>query len=198
MHQEKPHKPFIMDNYFRFWAEQDNVQTGAILLRKAVMDHAGGMREDLRMSQDLEYWAYLATFGKWAFIPRVLYVNNSRINARGSWWKRYRMRRKLCPTVEMWQKRIVDNIGDSERPFFNMGRGRIAAGYAYSKVLGGDGKSARAIVEAYKDSLPVNPVTRLLIMGNRLGYPAWRFICGLLMTREIVKDFRLRYKKMTA
>ena len=195
---ERPSSPFIIENFFKFWAEQDHVQTGAIMIRKSVMDRAGGMREDLRISQDLEYWAYLATFGRWAFIPEVLYVNNSRINARGSWLKRYRKRRQLCPTVESWQKRIVERLRGEEKPYFEIGQGRVAAGFAYNKILGGDRTSARTIVEKYGNSMPVNSVTRLLKAGNRLGCPVWHGLCGLLAAREVFKDLKLRRKAEAA
>jgi glycosyltransferase involved in cell wall biosynthesis len=197
MQTECPSGPFVISNFFKFWAEQDHVQTGAIMIRKEVMDQAGGMREDLRISQDLEYWAYVATFGRWAFIPEVLYVNNSRINARGSWLKRYRKRRKLCPTVASWQRRIVDRLHREEKPYFEIGQGRVAAGFAYNKILGGDRSSARTIVQEYGNSMPVNPVTRLLKAGHGLGSPVWHGVCGLLAAREVYKDLKLRRKAMT-
>ena len=72
-------KPNIINNFFDFWAVEGHVQTGAILIRREAIQLVGLQREDLRNSQDLEYWAMIATFGSWGFIPEPLYVNNSRL-----------------------------------------------------------------------------------------------------------------------
>ncbi|MBM3883621.1 MAG: glycosyltransferase [Verrucomicrobia bacterium] len=66
----------VLEKFFRFWAEQDHVRTGSNVIRRSVINQAGFQRADLRMSQDSEYWGYIATHGQWGFIPEPLWVGN--------------------------------------------------------------------------------------------------------------------------
>jgi glycosyltransferase involved in cell wall biosynthesis len=155
--QEKFDRPIILENFFKFWAEQDHVRTGSNLIRKSVIDQAGGQRADLRISQDLEYWGYIATFGKWGFIPEPLWVGCSRTAAIGpGWLKKYKQRRKLCPTVESWEKRIVPRLKSEDIHGFEIVRGRVAASYAHNKILAGDLNGALDIIKKYSASMPRN------------------------------------------
>ena len=54
---------FELDNFFDFWAKHDHVRTGTVVIRREVIEKSGFQRTDLRISQDLEYWGYIATFG---------------------------------------------------------------------------------------------------------------------------------------
>ncbi len=178
----------VLQDFFRFWAREDHVRTGTALIRRSVIEHAGGQRADLRISQDLEYWGYLATFGLWGFIREPLWVGNSRAAARTTGWHRkYAERRSLCPTVESWQERILPRLSDEALPHFCKVRGRVAAGYAHSKLLGGSRAEARRIVRLYGDSFPRNRVTTLMQFGSCCGSPGWRLVCWLLSLRESLK-----------
>lgn len=186
-----PSSPLVLDDFYQFWAEQDHVRTGTVLVRRSVIEEAGGQCANLRISQDLEYWGYLATFGKWGFIPEPLWVGNSRqIGKQSGWLKKYRKRRRLCPTVEAWQDRILTRLTTAQRPFFFKVRGRVAAGYAHAKILGGNRQGARDIVRTYGDDLPQNRVTRLLRIGQRSGFIGWHLVCALLVAREHLKSFQ--------
>lgn len=63
-----------------------HVCTGSITIRIDIARQAGGMREDLRQCEDLEFWAYLATFGKFGFIPEVLFVSDGNAVTRSQGW----------------------------------------------------------------------------------------------------------------
>lgn len=178
----------VLDDFYRFWAEQDHVRTGTVLIRRSVIDEAGGQCANLRISQDLEYWGYLATFGKWGFIPEPLWVGNSRQTGKKSGWvKKYHKRRRLCPTVEAWQERILSHLTEAQKPYFKKVRGRVAAGYAHAKILGGDKDGALGIVRKYRNDLPQNRVTRLMKLGLRTGVIGWSAVCALLVVRENLK-----------
>ena len=187
-------RPHVIENLFESWVRLGHVQTGAILLRAETVKKVGGMLENLRVSQDVEYWAYLATFGKWGFIPDILYANNSRVAAAVNWIAKYSIRRKLCPTVEEWQERIVPRLSDSQWPYFKVIRGRVAAGYAQNHILGGNPDQARYIVRNYGHEMPDNRLTCLLKIGNRLGAPGWRAACLLVLGREYAKAAGLRLR----
>ena len=186
--------PCVIGNFFEFWACHGHVQTGAILLRTETVKKVGGMLKNLRVSQDVEYWAYLATFGPWGFIPEILYVNNSRKAAAINWIAKYSTRRKLCPTVEEWQERVAPRLTDSQWPYFKKIRGGVAAGYAHNHILGGNPDQARHIVEYYGEEMPENRLTRLLKLGKRLGALGWRAVCLIVVGREYAKAVGLRFR----
>jgi glycosyltransferase involved in cell wall biosynthesis len=183
----------VLEHFFDFWAEHDHIRTGTNLIRMSLIKKAGGQRADLRISQDLEYWGYLGTFGTWAFIPEPLWVGNSRIAAARSGWRaKYRQRRRLCPTVEAWEQRIVTRLNPEDRKGFEIVRGRVAAGYAHNKILGGAPKDALHIVRTYGDSMPCSRLTRLMRWGAKLGFLSWKLACGIIIGREMAKDWRLQ------
>lgn len=177
----------ILPDFFRFWAEQDHVRTGAVLIKKSVTDRAGVQRADLRISQDLEYWGYLATFGAWGFIPEPLWVGNSRAAAASGWLAKYRARRRLCPTVESWEQRIVPRLEPDQWPSFRIVRGRVAANFAHSKILGEAPDEALEIVRKYGDEMPANRLTKLLKASAKAGSLAWRTACLVVHAKEMSK-----------
>jgi glycosyltransferase involved in cell wall biosynthesis len=185
---DRPREPFTIANFFTFWAENYYVQTGALMIRGDLVRQAGGMRPDLRVSQDLEYWAYLATFGAWGFIPEALFVSNSRINSRQNRTGKYGARRRLCPSVESWQQRLVGRLKPEERSGFETVRGRIAAAFVHNKILAGLFDDALAEWRAFHGAMPVNRVTRLLEIGARFGRPGWVAACQIVRWRERLKE----------
>src|SRR5262249_10514433 len=66
-------RPFVIENFFEFWADQDHIRTGSAVMRRSVLIEAGLQQENLRFCEDLELWGLLATFGKWGFIPEPLW-----------------------------------------------------------------------------------------------------------------------------
>jgi len=189
---DAPTEPFIIDDFFVFWAEHDHVRTGSAVIRKSVIDRAGGQRADLRVSQDLEYWGYIATFGRWGYIPEPLWVGNSRAAARArGWLKKYRTRRKLCPDVEQWESRIVARLSPANRASFETVRGRVAMGYAQGKILGGAFGSAYEVVRKYGDSMPPCMMSKVLRSGRRYGRISWTVTCAVVCLCEWFKAIRL-------
>jgi len=181
---EAPGEPVVLDDFFAFWAREDHVRTGTVLIRRRTVERAGGQCADLRISQDLEYWGYLATFGPWGFIPQTLWVGNSRAHAvRSGWLRRYRRRRKLCPSIEQWERRIVPRLDASQVAPFGRVRGRVAAGYAHHMILGGRYADARDVVLRYGQSFPPTPQTKILRLGARSPV-GWLLACALVCARE--------------
>jgi glycosyltransferase involved in cell wall biosynthesis len=184
--------PLLLEDFFTFWSEHDHIRTGSAVFRSAVIQQAGLQRGDLRIGEDLEYWGYLATFGQWAFIPEILWIGESRANAR-HWKERYAERRALCPTVESWQERILPRLESHELASFKRVRGRVAANYAHHKIIAGDTDGALAIVRRFGGSMPDNPITRLELLGAGTGSFGWKLACFVLRTHEIAKDRLLRW-----
>ncbi len=189
--------PFLIENFFAFWGEHDHVCTGSCVIRRDIIELAGRQKEDLRTAEDLEYWAYLATFGKWGFIPRTLWVCDSeRAAARSGWLKKYRTRRKLCPTVDEWQSRIFPRLQPDDMPGFIKARGRVAAILAHNLVLAGRFSKARKTVRDYGSEMPNSWFTRLMRVESKAGWFGWQLACLLVRSREMQKAFHLRICQM--
>jgi glycosyltransferase involved in cell wall biosynthesis len=180
---------FVLDNFFDFWAKYDHVRTGSVLIRREVIEKAGYQRADLRISQDLEYWGYIATFGSWGFIPKPLWMgDSSSLAGKTGWINKYRKRRKLCPSVEQWQKRIVPRLQQEDWPGFRVVRARVAASFALNKILGGDDKAAKEIIATYGNQMLANWSTNLMQRGFQSGNLGWKAVCIFIRLREQLKS----------
>ncbi|MBA7622424.1 hypothetical protein ES703_29801 [subsurface metagenome] len=183
---------FVIDNFFDFWARFNHVRTGSNVIRRAVIEKAGPQRADLRISQDLEYWGYLATFGRWGFIPEPLWVGNSRQAARMHGWSaKYAMRRRLCPDVEQWGTRIEPRLKPCEWAGYETIRGRVAMSYAQSKILAGARESAYRIVKKHGSTMPICTMRHIMVAGASLGRPGWLVACAVIRFKEWLKALRV-------
>lgn len=63
----------MLENFYEFWAKYNHVCTGSVLMRTATAQSTGGQREDLRICEDLEFWALLATYGNGASFRGAFY-----------------------------------------------------------------------------------------------------------------------------
>jgi glycosyltransferase involved in cell wall biosynthesis len=181
-------KPRVLESFFDFWGREDHVRTGTVVIRRETIDRAGFQNAELRISQDLEYWGYVATFGRWGFVPEPLWIGNSVASAARQGWRRhYESRRRLCPTVHQWQARIVPRLGEKDWPGFRLARGRVACNYAHSKVLAGDDSAALDIVREFGTEFPAGQIGTILRCGARCGWPAWGITCRAIRFRERVK-----------
>jgi len=186
---DAPRQPMVLDDFFGFWARHDHIRTGSNIIRHAAIQQAGFQREDLRISQDLEYWGYMATFGKWGFIPEIFFVSDGAAAASvHGWTAKYAKRRRLCPTVEQWEARIAPRLHESQWPAFRMVRARVAASFAHSRILAGDDAAASHIVGKHGAEFAHNWKNKTLCAGARGGILGWKIVCNLLRLREGTKS----------
>lgn len=47
-----------------------HVCTGSVTIQTKILRSTDGQREDLRITEDLEFWALLSTYGNWGVIPK--------------------------------------------------------------------------------------------------------------------------------
>ena len=182
---------YILDSFFDTWAKYDHVRTGTVLMRRSVIEQAGPQLE-IRISQDLEYWGYLATFGSWGFISKPLWVGDSYSHAmQVGWLTRYRRRRKACPSVEEWQHRIVPRLKESDWVGFRIIRGRVAARFTHSMIVAGNREAARKIVAKYGADMGTGRLAKLLRLGDACGLVGWRSACTAISLQEHVRACRI-------
>jgi glycosyltransferase involved in cell wall biosynthesis len=183
----------ITENFFTFWADQDHIRTGTNIIRKSVIDEAGFMRADLRgVSEDLEYWGYIATFGKWGFIPEPLEVSNSQTAAiSAGWLNKFKYRRKSIPSIDTWDKRILPRLESKDIPGFKAVRSRIAFFNVHNRILAGDYNKALEIVNKYGGTMPRTRLTLLMRTGARYGRYSWLIACYIVRLKEFIKSWML-------
>lgn len=185
--RSSPEEGFMIDEFFRTWSEHDHIRTGSCVIRKSAVDKIGGMREDLMVSQDLEFWAMLATVGKWGFIPKVLWVCNSPMNAGGdaaSQREKARRRMPLAPSIEQWESRLIGRIPEDEMPYYRRRRGRIATTFVYAKIIMGEDTQGFRIARKYANDMQWSGAGRKLRNMAKLGRFGWGICARILRMRE--------------
>jgi glycosyltransferase involved in cell wall biosynthesis len=183
-----PAEPFVIDNFFSFWAEYDHVVTGASLIRRRIIEEAGHQRTDFRVCEDLEYWGYLATYGLWGFIPKVLWVSDpTPASASQGWMKKHEKRWSNLPSIEDWERRIKPRLKGGDIEGFEKVKARIAASLVHQNILAGNLEKAKAIFLTLGNKQRQNWIISLLSVGNMFGSIGWFTMCKLIQFRERVK-----------
>lgn len=179
---------FVIDNFFEFWATNNHICAGSAMLRHTLIEEAGGQRTDLALSGDLEYWGYLATFGKWGFIPKgLLFVDGTQIQ-RGNLHKKFYSRYKKCSSVESWQKRIVPRLHEKDWPGFRKVRGRVATWFIFAKVFVGRDTEAFKMAKLYKEYFE-GKIGTIWRTGIFAGWLSWKPLCMLLRLRTRIQYY---------
>jgi glycosyltransferase involved in cell wall biosynthesis len=192
-----PVDEFIIEDFFSFWAEADHIRVGSCVIRRSALMEAGLMNARLRQAEDLELWALLATYGKWAFTPKILWVGNSDVvAARQGWLRKYRTRWSFCPSMSEWTRRISPRIRPDDVRAFERACGRVAVSFARSNLLAGNYRVARDLVDRYRSSLPNSLMGRLLKTGSALGLYPFSFLALLIKAREYQKALNFAFRKI--
>lgn len=159
----------ILQDFFVFWAEHNHVCTGSVLMRTDIVKKTGGQRLELRITEDLEFWAYLATFGKWGFIPEVLFVSDGvKVTQSQGWWDKNYKRWVSAPAIENWQQRIIGkNPGLIDSLAYKKAVGRIAKNLSYAMLLTNRKKEARKQISEWGAYFPEDRLAKLLRLASK-------------------------------
>ena len=177
---------YVIRDFFRFWGERMHICPGGAMMRTEVVKATGGMREDLRITEDLEFWGYSALFGKWGLIPEVLFMGcgAQTVGSREDWIKRMKRRWDNAPTVGEWERRLVGkcpSLPDNES--YQIARGAICRNLAYCQLLSGRMRLARQEVKRYGKYLTNDSIGKLMKMA-KCSPVSWWTLCKLLKWRE--------------
>ena len=176
-------KPFVLDDFFSFWATYMHVCTGSVVIRSEVIKQIGGMRTDLRITEDLEFWALVSTYGSWGFIPEILFVSDGmeNITNQAEWLKKMQIRWNNAPSVTDWEKRIVKRANQTEE--YKKARGRIARNLVYCQLLSGRERLARREAKLYGQNFTNDAIGKLMNFARRIPL-MWWLLCKFLKYRE--------------
>ena len=175
--------PFVLDDFFSFWANYMHVCTGSVVIRSEVIKRIGGMRTDLRITEDLEFWALVSTYGRWGFIPEILFVSDGMetITNQAEWLKKMQIRWNNAPSVADWEKRIVKRANQTEA--YKKARGRIARNLVYCQLLSGRESLARREAKLYGQNFTNDAIGKLMNFARRIPL-MWWLLCKFLKYRE--------------
>lgn len=176
-------QPFVLDDFFSFWASYMHVCTGSVVIKSEIIKQTGGMRTDLRITEDLEFWALVSTYGKWGFIPEILFVSDGMetITNQAEWLKKMQIRWNNAPSVSDWEKRIVKRASQTEA--YKNARGRIARNLVYCQLLSGRICLARQEALKYSKYFTKDVIGKLMDLAKWTPVTWWG-LCKFLKWRE--------------
>ena len=177
-------QPVQLDDFYDIWATYNHVCTGSALIRTAVAKATGGQREDFRVCEDLEFWAYVATYGPWGFIPKILFTSDGGlITKKQGWLAKARKRWASAVPIDIWSQRIVQRLPQGMQDSFARAQARIARGMAYSMLLDGRYEAARHDVIKCSALFPKNRINSVFAFCSR-SRCLWFLFASCLRIRE--------------
>ncbi len=177
--------PFIIDKFYSYWAKWCHVGTCSTTM-KAEEARAVLMREDLRISEDYEFWLMLAGRGPWGMIPEPLYVSDgtAAIDSQEAWMNRMKRRWENAPSLESWESRIVKAYPDLKNTEdFRWAEGRVARNLTYCQLLSGRDRLARQEALKYGAYFVKDPIGKLMNLCKWTPL-SWNLLCLFLRYRE--------------
>lgn len=178
-------KPIVLDDFYSFWAEWMHVCTGSIMIRSEYAKKTGGQRTELRITEDLEYWALLATYGKFGMIPEVLFTSDGTDLIKGDGWlKKMEIRWRNAPSIADWEKRIIQRLPQDNLPDgYKQARGRISRNLTYCQMLSNRLSLSRQEALKYGEYFLGDPIGRLMNMAKYTSI-TWWMLAKFLQYRE--------------
>ena len=176
----------VIDDFFGFWANWMHVCTGSMMARTDVIKPTGGQRTDLRITEDLEFWALLATKGKWGFIPKILFVSDGTDLVKDSkaWLKKMQIRWNNAPTIGDWERRLIEsepNLKDDDG--YKKAIGRVSRNLTYCQLLSGRIQLAREEALKYGNYFTKDSIGKLMNLAKWTPL-TWWMLCKFLQYRE--------------
>ena len=176
--------PILLEDFYQFWTKHNHVCTGSVLMRTHVVKKTNGQRLELRITEDIEFWAYLATFGPWGFIPKILFVSDDGdLGKAQGWIAKDQKRWNSAPSIEFWSARISQRLPDGHQRSFRKVEGMIARRLSYSMILSNRSKLARRTILKYGSDFPRDLLSLILKMSASLSL-LWNPIVFLINYRE--------------
>lgn len=178
-------RPFVLDDFYTYWAEHCHVGTCSTTMRREVALQIK-MREDLRVSEDYEFWLLLASYGMWGIIPEPLYVSDGTglLVSQEAWIKRMKRRWENAPAISIWEKRIIERrpeLKDNES--YRWARGRVSRNLTYCQLLSGRYSLARKETLLYGKYFIKDPIGKLMNICKHTSL-TWWMMCKFLQYRE--------------
>ena len=177
--------PFVLHDFYTYWAHNCHVGTCSTTMRTDVAKQVL-MREDLRISEDYEFWLLLASYGKWGIIPEPLYVSDGAgiLVSQDSWLKKMEIRWANAPAIEVWERRIIERKPELKgNESYRYAIGRVSRNLTYCQLLSGRTALARSEAMKYGRYFTKDTIGRLMNIAKWTPVTWWG-LCRLLKHRE--------------
>ena len=183
MDDSKKEEPRVLEDFMSYWASYCHVGTCSTTMRTELVRRSGGMRTDLRVTEDYEFWIYLSTFGKWGLIPEVLYVSDGGdVTQSQGWVNKMERRWKNAPSIAEWEKRIVTRLPEITISY-QQARGRVSRNLTYCQLLSDRLKLSRHEALLYGKFFIKGPIGKLINMAKYTSI-TWWMLAKFLKYRE--------------
>lgn len=174
---------YILNDFFNYWSSNQHVCTGSVIIKSSVAKETKGMREDLRITEDLEYWFLLSTYGKWGIIPEILFISDGGdVTRKEGWLKKMQIRWNNAPSVEVWQKRLITRVNINLESY-RRAIGVIARNLCYCQLLSGRIELSRNEALKYGKYFHKDKIGRLMNIAKHTSF-TWNLLVKLLQHRE--------------
>lgn len=178
-------KPFVLRDFYTYWADECHVGTCSTTMKTEVAKQVL-MREDLRVSEDYEFWLLLASYGKWGIIPEPLYVSDGTgtLVNQEAWLARMKRRWENAPAIEVWEHRIIDRNPElKENESYKRAIGRVSRNLTYCQLLSGRTQLARTEALKYGNYFTKDTIGKLMNLAKWTPL-TWWLLCKFLQYRE--------------
>ncbi len=187
----EPMEPCLLPDFFAFWAKHNHVCTGAVLMRTATATAAGGQREDMRVYEDFEFWALLATYGPWGFIPEVLFVSDGgAITLHYGHRQKNRLRLKNTKNIHEWGSRVFPRLTKSQIVTLGPVLNRITIPNTYSMLYQGQFQQAYRNISDYISEPGCFPP--VVVKAAGYGPIGWYMFGVMYRFYKMMKNFKNR------
>lgn len=174
---------YIIPIFFDFWIKYDHVCTGSVVIKTKIVKEIGGMREDLRATEDWELWLLISTYGKWGIIPEILFVaDGGEVTAKRGWLEKMKIRWYNAPSIYEWKKRLEKRC-DNNSTYYKKVLGIIVQDISYSHVLSKREEMARKEVLEYGKYFRNHPIGNLMNIA-KYSKITWHLLSLFLNYRE--------------
>lgn len=173
-------------DFWTFWLRNAHICTGSAIIRTYMLKKIGGQREDLRITEDLELWALISTYGNWGFIPEVLFTSDgtSVIMNKSDWLNKMQRRWENAPSISEWEKRIIAVKPElHEDEGYKRARGRISRNLTYCQLLSDRLSLSREEAQKYGDYFTNDTIGRLMKIAKHSQF-TWWILARFLKYRE--------------
>lgn len=186
----------ICPDFFDFWTKYFGVLTGTVLIRTDSAIKAGGQRAELRLTQDLEFWGYLSTFGKWGFIPKPLFITDPGILLPSERLYKLKRRYNFFSSLEIdeWTKRIDSRITKKNNSYYKVVN-HIKNTIVISNVYSFNFSRSYNQVAIWNDDLE-SGLGGVLKKWHKFGKLLWPVISIVFRVREFIKSYISYYIRM--
>jgi len=174
---------FILDDFYSFWSKHNHVGTCSTTIKTDVLLDSGGQRSDLRICEDLEFWPYIASFGKWGFIPDILYVSDGGLVQSKYGWNKFILRFKNILLFNEWFKRLEKKLTEDQIESIRLQLNGVVLGISRALISGGQFKRAKVNLGYYKP----NGRSNYLLTFSKYGDVVWYLFAMLYRTYQYLK-----------